>query len=62
MVEELAGALAIAALDFYADKIKGKKAVYIFTGSNNDIECTEEIKKRSLLCEALKHYFMIQFP
>ena len=62
MVVEPAGALAIAALDFYADKIKGKKVVCILSGSNNEIERTEEIKERSLLYEGLKHYFMIQFP
>lgn len=32
------------------------------SGSNNDIERTEEIKERSLMYEGLKHYFMIQFP
>ena len=62
MVVEPAGALAIAALDFYSDNIKGKKVVCIVSGSNNDIERTEEIKERSLLYEGLKHYFMIQFP
>lgn len=62
MVVEPAGALTIAALDFYKDKIKGKKIVCIVSGSNNDIERTAEIKERSLLYEGLKHYFMIQFP
>jgi threonine dehydratase len=62
MVVEPAGALSIAALDFYKDKIKGKNVVCILSGSNNDIERTEEIKERSLLYEGLKHYFMIQFP
>jgi threonine dehydratase len=62
MVVEPAGALTIAALDFYKDKIKGKKVVCIVSGSNNDIERTAEIKERSLLYEGLKHYFMIQFP
>ena len=62
MVVEPAGALAIAALDFYKDKIKGKNVVCIVSGSNNDIERTEEIKERSLLYEGLKHYFMVQFP
>lgn len=62
MVVEPAGALAIAALDFYKNKIIGKNVVCILTGSNNDIERTEEIKERSLLYEGLKHYFMIQFP
>lgn len=62
MVVEPAGVLSIAALDFYKEEIKGKNVVCIVSGSNNDIERTEEIKERSLLYEGLKHYFMIQFP
>ncbi len=62
MVVEPAGALTIAALDRYADQIKGKNVVCIISGSNNDITRTEEIKERSLLYEGLKHYFMISFP
>ena len=62
MVVEPAGALTIAALDFYKEKLKGKEVVCIVSGSNNDILRTEEIKERSLLYEGLKHYFLIQFP
>ena len=62
MVVEPAGALSIAALDFIANEIKGKTIVCVVSGSNNDIERTEEIKERSLIYEGLKHYFMIQFP
>jgi threonine dehydratase len=62
IVVEPAGALSIAALDFYKDKIKGKNVVCIITGSNNDITRTEEIKERSLLYEGLKHYFVVRFP
>jgi threonine dehydratase len=62
MVVEPAGALSIAALDFYKEVIKGKTVVCIVSGSNNDIERTAEIKERSLLYEGLMHYFMIQFP
>ena len=62
MVVEPAGALTIAALDFYKDQIKGKTVVCIVSGSNNDIERTAEIKERSLLYEGLMHYFLIQFP
>jgi threonine dehydratase len=62
MVVEPAGALTIAALDFYKNQIKGKTVVCIVSGSNNDIERTAEIKERSLLHEGLMHYFMIQFP
>jgi len=62
IVVEPAGALSIAALDYYADQIKGKNVVCIVSGSNNDITRTEEIKERSLLFEGLKHYFIIRFP
>ncbi|MEM6803405.1 MAG: threonine ammonia-lyase IlvA [Bacteroidota bacterium] len=62
IVAEPAGALAIAALDQYADKIKGKEVVCVVSGGNNDIMRTEEIKERSLLYEGLKHYFVIRFP
>ena len=59
---EPAGALTIAALDFYREKVKAKKVVCIVSGGNNDISRTEEIKERSLLYEGLKHYFLVQFP
>lgn len=62
MVVEPAGALTIAALDFYRSQIKSKNVVCIVSGSNNDITRTEEIKERSMFYEGLKHYFMIQFP
>lgn len=62
IVAEPAGALTIAALDFYKEKIKGKNVVCIISGGNNDISRTEEIKERSLLHEGLKHYFLVQFP
>ncbi|TAJ14674.1 threonine ammonia-lyase [Marinilabiliaceae bacterium JC017] len=62
IVVEPAGALSIAALDYYAEEIKGKNVVCIVSGSNNDITRTEEIKERSLLFEGLKHYFIVRFP
>lgn len=62
IVVEPAGALSIAALDFYQEQIRGKNVVCIVTGSNNDITRTEEIKERSLLYEGLKHYFIVRFP
>ncbi|BDA79000.1 L-threonine dehydratase [Leptospira kobayashii] len=61
IVAEPAGALSIAALDQYADKIKGKKIVCILSGGNNDIDRMQEIKERSLLFEGLKHYFIVRF-
>lgn len=61
IVVEPAGALSIAALDDYADQIKGKTIVCIVSGSNNDIDRMQEIKERSLQYEGLKHYFLIRF-
>ena len=61
IVVEPAGALSIAALDDYADAIKGKTVVCVVSGSNNDIDRMQEIKERSLQYEGLKHYFLITF-
>jgi threonine dehydratase len=62
IVVEPAGALAIAALDFYREQIKGKNVVCVVSGGNNDIDRLQEIKERSLLYEGLKEYFIINFP
>ena len=61
IVAEPAGALSIAALDDYAEQIKGKNIVCIISGGNNDIDRMQEIKERSLQYEGLKHYFLIRF-
>lgn len=61
IVAEPAGALAIAALDQYGSRLKGKKVVCIVSGGNNDIDRMQEIKERSLLFEGLKHYFIVRF-
>ncbi|MBT1703850.1 threonine ammonia-lyase IlvA [Chryseosolibacter indicus] len=61
IVAEPAGALSIASLEQYADKIKGKRVVCIVSGGNNDIDRMQEIKERSLLYEGLKHYFIVRF-
>jgi threonine dehydratase len=62
IVVEPAGALSVAVLDAYRDKIRGKKVVCIISGGNNDIARMQEIKEKSLLYEGLKHYFIIRFP
>ncbi len=62
IVVEPAGALTLAALDTYHDRIKGKNVVCVVSGSNNDITRTAEIKERALLYENLKHYFIVRFP
>ncbi len=61
IVVEPAGALSIAALDDFAEEIKGKKVVCVISGGNNDIDRMQEIKERSLLYEGLKHYFIVRF-
>jgi threonine dehydratase len=61
IVVEPAGALAVAALDDFAELIRQKKVVCIVSGSNNDIDRMPEIKERSLQYEGLKHYFLINF-
>lgn len=62
IVVEPTGALSVAALDAYADKIKGKTVVCIVSGGNNDIGRMQEIKERSMIYEGLQHYFIVQFP
>jgi threonine dehydratase len=62
IIAEPAGALAISALDFYREAIRGKNVVCIISGGNNDIDRMQEIKERSLIYEGLKHYFIINFP
>jgi threonine dehydratase len=61
IVVEPAGALSVAALDHFADEIKGKNVVCIITGGNNDIDRMPEIRERSLQYEGLKHYFLVNF-
>lgn len=61
IVVEPAGAMSVAALDDYADQIKGKNILCIVSGGNNDIARMQEIKERSLIYEGLKYYFLIRF-
>ncbi|AST90872.1 MULTISPECIES: threonine ammonia-lyase IlvA [Sutcliffiella] len=62
IVVEPAGALTVAALDFYKDEIKGKNVVLVISGGNNDIGRMQEIKERSMLYEGLLYYFIVNFP
>lgn len=62
IVVEPAGALTIAALEFYKDEIKGKNVVCVVSGSNNDLGRMQEIKERSLIYEGLLHHFIVRFP
>ncbi len=47
IIAEPAGALSIAALDGYRENIRGKTIVVVISGGNNDINRSEEIKRRS---------------
>lgn len=62
IVVEPAGALSLAGLHQYQDRIKGKRVVCVLSGSNNDITRIEEIRERALLFNGLKHYFLVRFP
>jgi threonine dehydratase len=62
IVVEPAGAMSTAALEQYADHIKGKTVACLICGSNNDITRMAEIKERALLEAGLKHYFIVRFP
>lgn len=62
IIAEPAGALPIAALDFYQAQIKGRTVVCIVSGGNNDIGRMQEIKEKSLMYEGLLYYFIVSFP
>ena len=62
IIAEPAGALPVAALDFYAEEIKGKTIVIIISGGNNDYSRMQEIKEKSLIYEGLLYYFIVSFP
>lgn len=62
IIAEPAGALPIAALDFYRNEIKGKSVVCVISGGNNDIGRMQEIKEKSLIYEGLLYYFIVDFP
>ena len=62
IIAEPAGALSLAALDFYKDEIKGKSVICVISGGNNDIGRMQEIKEKSLIYEGLLYYFIINFP
>ncbi|TCP20641.1 L-threonine ammonia-lyase [Scopulibacillus darangshiensis] len=62
IIAEPAGALSVAALEEYKEKIKGKTIVCVVSGGNNDIDRMQEIKERSMIHEGYKHYFIVQFP
>lgn len=61
IVTEPAGALAVAGLARLGRRLKGRTAVAIVSGGNNDMSRYQEIVERSLIFQGLKHYFIIEF-
>lgn len=61
IVTEPAGVLSIAALDEFADELKGKNVVCILSGGNNDSNRMSEIKKMADAWEGLQHYIVVRF-
>jgi threonine dehydratase len=61
IIAEPAGALSLAALSLLGERLKGKTAVCILSGGNNDLSRYPEIIERSLIDQGLKHYFLIEF-
>ena len=62
IIAEPAGAMSLASLNFYKNKIKNKKILCLVCGGNNDITRMGIIKERALLYTNLKHYFIVNFP
>lgn len=62
IVAEPAGAVSIAALEYFREEIAGKSVGIILCGGNNDVNRTQEIRERALLHEGKKHYFIVRFP
>ncbi len=62
IIVEPAGALAIAALEDFRDRVKGKTVGCLVSGGNNDFRRIEEIRERALIYEGVKHYFIVRFP
>ena len=61
VIAEPAGALSVSGLDEVADQIRGRTAVCVLSGGNNDILRYPEIMERSLVHQGRKHYFIIEF-
>ena len=62
IIVEPAGALAVAALEDFRDRIMGKTVACLISGGNNDFRRIEEIRERALIYEGVKHYFIVRFP
>lgn len=61
LVAEPAGALSIAALEVYKERLVGKTVVCVVSGGNNDINRMQEIEEKSLIYQGLQHYFVVNF-
>lgn len=61
IVVEPAGAITVAALNFYKEEIKGKNIICVLSGSNNDLTRMTEIKQLSNIQKGILHYLLIDF-
>ena len=61
IIAEPAGALAVSALEDLAEEIRGKTAVCVVSGGNNDVLRYPEMIERSLVHQGRKHYFIVEF-
>lgn len=62
IVLEPAGALAIEALGYVADRIVGKTVVCVASGGNFDFERLPEVKERAQRYSGVKKYFILRMP
>ena len=61
IITEPAGALSISILDNLSKEIRGKTAVCLVSGGNNDLLRYPEVWEKSLAYQGRKHYFLVEF-
>lgn len=62
IVLEPAGALAVAALDDWRDRIRGRRVVCVTSGGNFDFERLPEVKERAQRYLGVKKYLILRLP
>jgi threonine dehydratase len=58
---EPAGALSIAALEYFKEEIRGRTIVCLISGSNNDLGRMQDIRMLSEMHKGLQYYLLINF-
>lgn len=62
IITEPAGALAMAALHGYLEKLPEGPVACIVSGGNNDVSRYDDIVERAMIHEGFRHYFLVTFP